>query len=247
LRDGSGVLFGGDVRLLRRRKAWTQVRLASSAAVPRWVVVEIEAGRGDRLPVWRLAAVAAALGARLSVRILFQGEGLDRLRDRRHAALVESIVNGLRADGWMVATEVSFNIFGERGSIDILAFHPTTGALLVVEVKSVVPDIGGMLMTLDRKVRLAGQVARNQLGWRASSVSRLLVLPEDRTARRRVAEHAATFDTTFPERNVAVKRWFRSPAGSIAGLLFVPDVQHVDTRRRDGARRHMVHARRTAE
>jgi hypothetical protein len=230
------VLFGSDVRLLRRRKGWTQLRLASAAAVPRWIVVEIEAGRGDRLPVWRLAAVAAALGARLTVRILFQGEGLDRLRDRRHAALVEWLVAKLRREGWQVATEVSFNVYGERGSIDILAFHPATGALLVVEVKSVVPEIGGMLMTLDRKVRLAPQVARNQLGWQATSVSRLLVLPEDRTARRRVAEHATTFGTTFPVRNVGVKRWLRSPAGPIAGLLFVPDVQHVDTRRRSGCR-----------
>jgi hypothetical protein len=87
---------------------------------------------------------------------------------------------------------------GERGSIDILALDPASGALLVIEVKSVVPDIGGMLMTLDRKVRLARQVASEQLGWRATSVSRLLVLPEQRTARRRVAEHATTFETSFP-------------------------------------------------
>jgi hypothetical protein len=130
-----------------------------------------------------------------------------------------------------VATEVSFNIYGERGSIDILAFHPDSGALLVVEVKSVVPNIGGMLMTLDRKVRLAREVARKQLGWEATTVSRLLVLPEHRTARRRVADHATTFETAFPERNVAVKRWLRAPSGALAGLLFVPDAQHADTRR----------------
>jgi hypothetical protein len=195
------------------------------------VVVAIEAGRGDRIPMWRLAAVAAALGARLSVRIQFQGEGLDRLRDRRHAALVEALVNRLRGEGWLVATEVSFNIYGERGSIDILALHPASGALLVVEVKSVVPEIGGMLMTLDRKVRLAREVARKQLGLEATTVSRLLVLPEHRTARRRVADHATTFETAFPARNVAIKRWLRAPSGAIAGLLFVPDVQHVDTRR----------------
>jgi hypothetical protein len=228
------VSFGRDVRLLRRRKAWTQARLAAEARLPRWVVGTIEVGRGDRIAIWRLAAVAAALGARLSVRILFQGEGLDRLRDRRHASLVEQLVNRLRADGWLVATEVSFNVYGERGSIDILALHPASGALLVIEVKSVVPDVGGMLMTLDRKVRLAREVASKQLGWRATSVSRLLVLPEERTARRRVAEHATTFETSFPTRNVAVKRWLRAPGGSISGLLFLPDVKHIDSRRAAG-------------
>ena len=34
-----------------------------------------------------------------------------------------AMVQRLRPDGWEVATEVSFNVYGERGSIDILAFH----------------------------------------------------------------------------------------------------------------------------
>jgi hypothetical protein len=168
----------------------------------------------------------------LSVRILFRGEGLDRLRDQRHARLVELFVHLVRADGWSVATEVSFNEFGERGSIDVLASHPSSGVLLVVEVKSVVPDLGGMLMTLDRKVRLARRIAQDQLEWQATSVSRLLVLPEDRTARRRVADHAATFETALPARNVAVRRWLRSPGASIAGLMFLTDARPTDARPR---------------
>lgn len=225
------ISFGSDIRLLRRRKGWTQTRLALEARVPRWVVVAIENGRGDRVVPVRLIAVAAALGGRLSVRLLYHGEGLDRLRDRKHAAIVEWLVRFLRGQGWLVSTEVSFNIFGERGSIDVLALHPATGSLLVVEVKSVVPDVGGMLMTLDRKVRHARQIAEEQLGWKVANVSRLLLLPEHRTARRRVSEHSATFETTFPARNVAVRRWLRAPVGVLSGLLFSPDAQHADTGR----------------
>lgn len=229
------ILFGRDVRLLRLSKGWTQARLAGEAKVPRWVVGAIEAGRGDRQRAWRLVAVVNALGARASFRIQFQGEALDRLRDERHAAIVERLVAWLRGLGWLVATEVSFNIYGDRGSIDILAFHPPTGSLLVIEVKSVVPEIGGMLMTLDKKVRRAREVAAKQLGWQATSVSRLLVLPEHRTARRRVAEHESTFANTFPSRNVAVKGWLKAPDGSLAGLLFLPDTQPASTRRASGA------------
>lgn len=223
------------MRLLRGRKGWTQVRLAREAGVPRWVITAIETGRGDTIAPLRLAPVVRALGAVLTVRILFHGEGLDRLRDRRHARLVDRLVARLRAEGWQVAAEVSFSVYGERGSIDMLAFHAATGALLVVEVKSVVPDIGGMLMTLDRKVRLARRIAREQLGWEAASVSRMLVLPEERTARRRVADHASTFESALPDRNVAVKRWLREPNGAIAGLLFLSDAQDVDRRRRSVA------------
>ena len=210
------VKLAGDLRLLRSRRGWTQRRLAAEAGVSRWAVAEIEAGRGDRITPRQLIRVVSALGAYLQVRILYQGEGLDRLRDRRHAALVEAMVAQLRADGWDVATEVTFSVYGERGSIDILAFHAPSGTLLIIEVKSVVPDVGGMLATLDRKVRLAPDLARAR-GWPVGTIARLLVLPEDSSARRRVTDHQATFANAFPARNVEVNRWLRRPSGPMSG------------------------------
>ena len=178
------VRFGSDVRLLRRRRGWTQRRLAAEGKVSRRAVAAIEAGRAGDLRLDRLTAIVTALGGYLSVRILYQGEALDRLRDRRHAALVDGMVQRLVAEGWDIATEVSFNVFGERGAIDILAFHRATATLLIVEVKTVVPDVGGLLATLDRKVRLAPQIARER-GWPVRHIARILVLPEASTARRR--------------------------------------------------------------
>jgi transcriptional regulator with XRE-family HTH domain len=224
------VRFGGDVRLLRKRRGWTQQRLASEATVSRCVITEIEAGRGDRITAERLIRVVAALGGYLSIRIQYQGEGLDRLRDQRHAALVDRMIDRLRRDGWEVATEVSFNTFGERGSIDVLAFEPTSGALLVIEVKTVVPDIGGMLATLDRKFRLAREIAEAR-GWRVRTVGRLLVLAEGTTNRRRVEQHAATFGNAFPSRNVEINRWLQAPSGTFSGLLFLPNARESRTRR----------------
>ena len=100
------IRFGGDIRLLRHHRGWTQARLAGAAAVSRWVIVEIEAGCAAHIAVEQLARVAAALGAYLSGRLLYRGEGLDRLRDRRHAGLVDRMVARLQADGWEVATEI---------------------------------------------------------------------------------------------------------------------------------------------
>ncbi len=223
------VRFGSDVRLLRARKGWTQARLAAEAGVSRWAVGTVESGRGPHLRTEDLVRIVTALGAYLSIRIQFQGEALDRLRDRRHAMLVESTVARLLSRGWDVATEVSFSVFGERGSIDILAFHPSTGTLLVVEVKTVVPDVGGMLATIDRKARLAPDLARAR-GWDVRSVARLLVMSESTTSRRRIADHVATFENAFPTRNVAVTRWLREPAGAISGLLFLPVTRQGSTR-----------------
>lgn len=130
-----------------------------------------------------------------------------------------------------MATEVSFNLRGERGSIDILAIHPPTGALLVVEVKSVVPDMQAMLASLDRKGRLGGEIARLR-GWRATSVTRLLVLPDDRTARRRVDALATTFRSVLPARTVEIRRWIREPDGARHGILFLSDDRQAGTRHR---------------
>ena len=126
----------------------------------------------------------------------------------------------------MLATpEVSFNLRGERGSIDVLAFHAASRALLVVEVKSVVPDLQAMLYGIDRTARVAPDVARER-GWDPAGVSRLLVLPNDKTARRRIVTHRATFQTALPAAGQAVRPWLREPSGPISGLLFVSDAPH---------------------
>ena len=193
------------------------------------MIATVEGGHAERSPLGVLLRIAAAPDARLSVRVYWHGEGLDRLRDERHAALVDMVIRSLVSVGWMSRAEVSFSEYGERGSIDVLAYHAERRALLVIEVKSVVPDLQALLSNLDRKARLASGIAYG-LGWQADSVSRLLVLPGVRTARRRVAEHEVTFQTVLPIRTVAVKQWIRDPVGAIAGIQFVPNVRHDDVR-----------------
>jgi transcriptional regulator with XRE-family HTH domain len=230
------VRIGLSLRALRVRRRLTQAQLAASAGLSRAAIARLERGGADRVTLRTLAHVTAVLGATVSVRVLWHGEALDRLLDAAHADLTDLVLRLLRDSGWDVATEVSFNILGERGVIDVLAFHPATGALLVIEIKSVVPDLQAMLGMLDRKVRVAPSIARER-GWRPQTVSRLLVLPDDRTARRRVERHASTFATVFPSRTAAVRRWLRKPVESLAGVLFLSGVHQASTRHRVGRRR----------
>jgi hypothetical protein len=205
------------------------------------VVARVERGAADSVTIRLLDRIAQRLDARLDVRLLWQGEALDRLLDARHAALVEATIRILAAAAWLTAVEVSFNIRGERGAIDILAFHPPTRSVLVIEVKSVVPDIQAMLMTLDRKVRLARVVARER-GWDPATVSVLLVLAEDRTARRRIDAVAATVRSVLPDSNVASRRWINRPSGRIRGVWFLTGVSQASTRHRvSGRRRGATH------
>jgi transcriptional regulator with XRE-family HTH domain len=239
IRVMDSVRFGRQVRALRHRKGWRQEDLARAAKVSRSAVARVEQGLAERVTVATLEQIARPLAARLICRLDWNGEALDRLLDADHAALVERVVRILAAHGWLCATEVSFSIFGERGSIDILAFHPNERALLIIEVKSVIPDVQATFVALDRKVRLALRIAQER-GWLGRSVGRLLVVRERRTARRRVAAHAATFANALPDRGWAIRHWLARPTSAhpLAGLWFLSgDTQAVVRHRvRSGTR-----------
>lgn len=194
-----------------------------------------------------LRRVTEVLGASLDVRLGWNGEGLDRLLDAAHAAMVEAVVRRLLGCGWEVAVEASFGIRGERGSIDVLGYRRETSSLLVVEVKSVVPDAQAMLAAIDRKARLAIEIGVVR-GWRGADVARLLVLPESATSRRRVRALERTFATAFPVRGRAVDQWLKAPSGQMAGLLFLPNSRKVPAGRSITGvlRANPVRTRRTA-
>lgn len=212
--------FGQGIRAIRGTRGLTQQALADRAGVSQSAVSRAERGESHRLTVRTLQRIAEALGARATLRLYWHGEELDRLLDAAHAGMVDQVIALLRSRGWEVVPELTFNVYGERGSIDVFAFHPGHGALLVVEVKSVMPDMQAMLSAMDRKVRLAPGLAKDR-GWRVRTVSRLLVLPDDRTARRRIGRHATTVDQLMPMRTRAVNRWLRRPDGAMGGVLFL--------------------------
>jgi hypothetical protein len=124
----------------------------------------------------------------------------------------------------------------------VLAFHPVRRALVVVEVKSVTPDLQRLLGGIDRKARLAPRIATDR-GWDARVVARLLVIWGTRTNRRRLAEHGASLATVLPAGSREVQRWLRDPAGpAVSGTWVVPDVGGTDATR---LRRHRVRVPRT--
>jgi hypothetical protein len=168
----------------------------------------------------KLRSIVAVFG--LSLELLVHGLGAeeDRILDRRHAALLGLGSTWLKSLGWQTRAEVSYSHYGERGSVDLLAWHDATATLLVVEVKSELASIESTLRKLDEKTRLGPTIARQQ-GWIPSSIGRLLMLPDDRTQRRRVAAYGSILVDAYPCRNRSVRAWCREPAGSMAGLIFL--------------------------
>jgi len=168
-----------------------------------------------------LEAIARALDGQLGLDFRWRGEALDRLIDERHAALVDAVVGLFLAAGWEVDVEVSFSIYGERGSIDVFARHAETGLVVVIEVKASIGEVGSTLIGIDRKARLAPRIARER-GWRCNGVAKLLVVAESGTTRRRIARHRRAFAASLPAEGRACLAWIRRPSlPGIAGILFV--------------------------
>jgi hypothetical protein len=146
--------------------------------------------------------------------------------------VVGTVMALLSRRGWTVLSEVTFSEWGERGSIDVLAWHPTTRMLLVVEVKTEIASAEETLRRLDVKVRLAPRIAEERFGARPRSVARLLVVADRSTNRRRVARLGQMLDAAFPLRGRAVRDWIRRPSAPIAGILFAAEREAGRTRRR---------------
>jgi len=197
------------VRALRIRQGLRQDDLGNRARVSRGTVSRLEAGQIDAVTVRSLRRIVDALGAQLLIDVQWQGAELDRLIDARHAALQEWFAGFLRHTGWDVRAELSFNLYGDRGRYDLLAFHRIAGALLVVEVKTSIGDMQDLLGRLDVKVRVAGRVAQEQ-GWRPTAVVPFLVLADSSTSRRHVRTHPALFARFASDRRVALA-WLRRP------------------------------------
>src|SRR5262249_17263522 len=156
--------------------------------------------------------VCASLGIESQLDLRWRGGLGERLIDRVHAQVVEIVTAALVESGWEVIPEFTFNVFGERGSVDILAWHPVHRALLSVEGKSRIQDVQARLMCVSRKVRIVPPLVARERGWERRWLGHLIAMPGSHANRSIVAAHPATFDAAFPGRTVAVRAWVRKPA-----------------------------------
>lgn len=231
---------GRIVRALRHRLGWRQSDLAARAGTTQDDISRVERGRAGRMRVDKLRRIGAALDADLVVTLRWRGGEIDRLMDEGHAAIVGWVIGLLEQLGWEARPEVTYAVRGERGAIDVLAWHPLSRTLLVVEVKSELTSVEETLRRHDAKQRLAAEVAAERFGWMdPGAVCRFLVLPDSSTARRRVGRHATVLDHAYRLRGSAARAWLTRPAGSASALLFAPLTRGVRSRSGSLSRRRI--------
>jgi transcriptional regulator with XRE-family HTH domain len=215
--------IGRIVRAVRIRLRLRQVDVAKRAGVSASVVARIERGRLLDVSLRSLLAVCDVLDIRLDFVAWWRGGDLDRMVNANHAALAESTAAFfLQQPGWELRAEVSFNVDGERGVVDVVAWHAATRTILVIELKTDIVDVGETIGTFDRKRRLAGRIAAS-LGWRAEHAACALIIRDTRTNHRRVGLHGLVFRSSLPDDGRRFRAWLKAPSGRMAALAFLPD------------------------
>lgn len=228
------------MRSLRHRLGWRQSDLAGRVNLGHDVVSRVERGQIEGVTLRTLRQLFSELDAEIVVIVRWRGGELERILDRRHAGLAERLVARLKRSGWTVMPEVSYSEFGERGSIDLLAWHPDSRVLLVIELKTELTSIEETVRRHDAKTRLSRRIATERFGWQAQHVGRLLVLPDERTPRRQVERFAGVLDLAYPVRGREVRTWLDAPAGAMSGLVFLTSADDTRLRRRCGPTRRIT-------
>jgi transcriptional regulator with XRE-family HTH domain len=211
--------LGLAIRRVRVRLGWRQQDLAAKAGVSQSTVSRLERGHIGSLSLDAIRQVAASVDVYVAVLPRWRGGDLDRLLNAGHSALHNEVAAMFRTEfpDWTITPEVSFSIYGERGVIDLVAWHPARRALLIIELKTDISDVNELIGTFDRKRRLAWQIARDR-GWDPSTVSGWLIVGPGRTNRARISAHAAVLRAAFPARARDMHAWLRDPVGTLSAL-----------------------------
>ncbi|MGH2383068.1 MAG: hypothetical protein ACRDG7_17850 [Candidatus Limnocylindria bacterium] len=233
-------------RMVRIRNNWPQELVGERADLSASTICRIEDGQLARYHLDTIQRHGAALGLRVELRVIGRGGDVARTLDEEHAAIVEWVARLLVAAAWLVEPEASYSIYGERGRIDLLAFHPGSGTLLVVEVKTELTDLQALFGSMSVKERLAPRIAHER-GWGVRCVSSLLALADMPATHRIVSQHGRLF-AGFQRHALSIRSQLRTPRGAARLLLYVPAETATDGRRDDWlATRRRVHPSRPDE
>ena len=166
--------LGRICRHTRIRLDLSQQAVAERVGISRGYLARVEAGCAN--PTF---AIVEGLGEALGLRLELLASPPTFISERRphdivHARCSGTVDRRLTSAGWLVAREVEVSDGRIHGWIDLLAFHPRTRVLLIIEIKTQLRDIGGVERQIAWYERHAVAAAR-RLGWRPAVVAAWLL------------------------------------------------------------------------
>jgi transcriptional regulator with XRE-family HTH domain len=195
---------GSLVRSGRLSRRWTQEQLAARAHVSRSMIAMVETASASA-SVDTLARIALALDGELAVELRLPTViGRTDQVDAAHARCVAAARRSLERRGYVCAVECEIVDGRPRGWIDLLAFDPASGRLLIVEVKTELRDVGG----LQRQVgwyKRAGPTVAGAFGWTVQATVVVVVFLATDANDAALVANRDTLAAAFPLRGRAVR------------------------------------------
>ncbi len=219
----------------------SQQQLADAIGVSRGYVANVESGRANPT-LAQAERIAAALGLHvgLELRPPVIAAPHHPAGDLVHARCSGYVDRRLRRAGWLTAREVEVVDGRTRGWIDLLAFDPRSGQLLVIELKTRLDDLGAIERRLGWYLRVAPGAAIAR-GWRPSHVAGWLITLASDEVDASVRVHRDLVDRSFPVRATTMSAVIRGEMTQVEqGLAMVdPSSRRADwliRTRNDGRR-----------
>lgn len=225
------VKVGERVRMVRLKRRLTQAEVGGAAGLRPIEVSHLEHGVLDELTIGMMRRIVAAIGMRIDLVPRWKGVDLEREMVGAHDALQAAVLRLIRGTpGWVAEAEVTYSIFGERGAIDILAWHAASRTLLIIELKTLLVDPAEIKRKNDERRRHGPEIAAER-GWRPKGVAVWVIFTDTRTNRARVARHADILLSPDTIDGRAMRAWLRKPSGAVDALSYWTEPEAVFRRR----------------
>lgn len=164
---------GRIIRDGRRLLRLSQQDLERRCSVSQSRLSRIERGRCQSVRIVEVDRIFVSLGVSYRLDVSLPAASMV-VRDSVHSRCVAYVQRRLERDGWRVVREVEIRAGRRVGWIDVLAFHPVTRMLLVIEFKTELRDIGEIERSLNG-YELGAIAAAAAKGWRPRGVVTVLL------------------------------------------------------------------------
>lgn len=224
-------VLGDLVRDTRLVIGWSQDELADLSRTSQTKIHRMETDKRAAFDLDTLDRVMVQLGLRVTLEVdgIHVAERREQ-RDAVHAAIVAVLARRLRRAGWEVATEVATGGTAPTGWIDLIAFRASDAALLVIEVKTAIPDVGALQRQVGFYEREAPWAAR-RMGWLPETSAVAVVCLDSAQVRDTLERNRSHLVAEFPVTPDRLVAWVRGPGTPApAGKAMLT----MDMRRRQG-------------
>lgn len=194
----------------RTSLGWSQRRLAEQAGVSPSFVSRFERGIPQAVTIAATQRMFDALGVRPTLLTeLPIVDGLAPQADAVHSWMCGHVGRRLAAAGFDVRHEVEIGTGRFRGWIDVMGYRSADRSLVTTEIKTDLPDIGGLQRTTAWYEREAWAAAR-RFGWRPNVQVVAVLALDSAEVEARIRSNRDLLRAAFPGRAQDFATWLEA-------------------------------------